>query len=240
VWIECGADEDADLDDREQWAKANASFPHWTPEASIKRLRKKLDSDGFRREALGIWPAAHWAVFDIARWVTLEDARAVEPSRVCLVVDVAPYRTGATIAVAGDHGEGRTLVMVHSAPGVGWVAGKVAELVAAKDIAEVCLTAGEARGLSGDLTRLGVEYRKLAPHDVAASCTAFQAAVTDGSVVHVGQPELDIAVANARTRRSGDAETWDRDFGVDVSALVAAAGAFHRWALQESPVPAIY
>jgi len=64
--------------------------------------------------------------------------------------------------------------------------------------------------------------------------------VSDGVVAHVGQPELDIAVANARTRRSGDAETWDRRFPTDISALVAAAGAYHRWAQQEAPMPAIY
>jgi hypothetical protein len=240
VWIECGADDGADLDDRAQWAQANCSFPLHTPEASIRRLRRKLDADGFRREALGIWPAANWAVFDVARWVTLECAGAEAPSRAVLVVDVSPYRAGATIAVAGDGGGGRTLVLVFSAPGVGWVGAKVAELVAGHDVAEVALTAGEARGLAADLTRAGVEFRKLTAQDVAASCTAFQAGVVDGLVMHVGQPELDVAVANARTRRMGDAETWDRDFAVDVSALVAAAAAFHRWGLAEAPLPAIY
>jgi hypothetical protein len=239
VWIECGADENADPDDEGQWAQANPSFPHWTPPHSMKRLRKKLDPDGFRREALGIWDSASWAVFDVARWVMLEDASVVQPSRVVLAIDVHPYRTGATIGVAGDCGS-KTLVMVHSGSGVGWVAEKVAELVGSRDIAEVALTAGEARGLAGDLVREGVEFHKLTAADVAASCTAFQAAVHDGTVVHVGQSELDVAVANARTRRQGDAETWDRDFAVDVSALVAAAAAYHRWGLQGAPLPMIY
>lgn len=240
VWIECGADDDCDLDDVAQWAQANASFPEHTPEHAIKRLRKKLDADGFRREALGIWPASAWAVFDVARWVTLEDATVPAPRRAVLVVDVSPYRSGACIGVAGDAPDGRTVVMVQCGEGIGWVAKQVANLVASHDIAEVALTHGEARGLAGDLTRADVEFKRLAAHDIAASCTAFQAAVSDGTVVHVGQQELDVAVANARTRRAGDAETWDRDFAVDVSALVAAAGAFHRWGLQEAPLPAIY
>jgi phage terminase large subunit-like protein len=236
IWIEMGADDDADLDDHAQYLKANASYPHYTPEASIKRLRKKLDPDGFRREALGIWDSSTWTVFDVARWVSLEDTSAVAPPRVVLVVDVSPYRLGATIAVAGNGpargGQRTTLVMVFALP-VEAVVPKVVELVAERDIVEVVLTAGEARGLAADLTLARVEFRKLVPGDIAASCTAFQTAVADGTVTHCGQNELDVAVANARTRRSGDAETWDRGFETDVSAVVAAAAALHVWGLQE-------
>jgi phage terminase large subunit-like protein len=238
VWIEMGAPDDCDIDDPAVF-ECNPSYPHWTPGESIMRLRKKLDPDGFRREGLGIWPARSWAVFDVAKWVQLEDRSAVAPSRVALAIDVSPYRLGATIGVAGDY-DGKTLVLVHSAAGTGWVGAKVAELVEAHDIAEVSLTSGEARGLEGDLTQLDVEFKKLTSQDVAAGCTAFQAAVADGAVVHVGQQELDVAVANARTRRMGECETWDRDFAVDISALVAAATAAHRWACQESPLPAIF
>jgi len=56
VYIECSADQDADPDDRKQWAKANPSFPHRTPLRSMLRLRKNLPSDeAWKREALGIW-----------------------------------------------------------------------------------------------------------------------------------------------------------------------------------------
>lgn len=230
VWVECGADAGADLDDKRQYAKANPSYPHRTPLESILRLRKKLDPDGFRREALGIWDVSAGAVFDMPAWVGCEDRGVVPPARVALVVDVSPFRAQASIAVAGAVGD-KTVVLCEVAEGTGWVAGKVAELVAGRDIVEVAVTPGEARGLEGELYRAGIEVRKLSGVEVAASCTAFQAAVTDGTLVHCGQPELDVAVANVRTRRMGDAETWDRDFGTEVSPLVAAAAAFHRWAV---------
>jgi hypothetical protein len=233
VWIECGADEDADLDDEAQWVKANPSYPHWTPRESMLRLRRKLDPDGFRREALGIWSPHNWAVFDVAAWVRLEDEHVGMPARSVLAIDVGPYRGTTTIGVAGDV-NGKTVVICHSGPGTGWVATKAADLVANRDVVEVGLTPGEARGLAGDLTRLGVEFKKLTATDVAASCTAFQAAVTSGTICHAGQAELDVAVSNARTRRQGDAETWDRDFKVDISPLVACAAAFHRWAVLSS------
>jgi phage terminase large subunit-like protein len=227
AWVEFSADEDADLDDPAQWAKANPSYPHWTPAESIKRLRRKLDPDGFRREALGIWPSDRWRVFDIQQWVRLADADVREPRQAVLAIDVSPYRGIASIGVAGETG-GKTLLLAHSGEGTDWVADKVAQLVAGRDIAEVSLTPGAARGLEPDLTRVGVAFKKLNGTDIAASCAAFQEAVKGGSIIHVGQPALDMAVSSARTRRVGDSETWDRGFTEDVSPLVACAAAAYR------------
>ncbi|KKI20553.1 MULTISPECIES: DEAD/DEAH box helicase family protein [unclassified Leucobacter] len=56
LYVEAGADPDADLDDWAQVAKANPSFPHRVPKQSILRVRKNLaNDDSFRREGLGIW-----------------------------------------------------------------------------------------------------------------------------------------------------------------------------------------
>ncbi|WP_158253124.1 terminase [Cryobacterium sp. Y62] len=56
LYVEIGADADADLDDRKQWAKGNPSFPLRTPAESIMRLREQLgDDSSFRREGMGIW-----------------------------------------------------------------------------------------------------------------------------------------------------------------------------------------
>src|SRR5690606_29691478 len=56
LYVELSADRDAGPLDREQWRKANPSFPHRTSERAMLRLRKKLrNEDSWRREALGIW-----------------------------------------------------------------------------------------------------------------------------------------------------------------------------------------
>ena len=55
LYVELAADKDADPDDREQWAKANPSYPKRTSEQAIMRMRNNLSDDSFRREALGIW-----------------------------------------------------------------------------------------------------------------------------------------------------------------------------------------
>lgn len=250
-WIECGADDDApiDIDDPEFWdqvPRANPSYPVHTAAESVLRLRKKLGPDGFRREGFGIWPGNTRTVFDLVGWVSLEDRKAAAPKRAALVVHVGEYRKQSAIAVAGEVGGGAVMLLVMCGEGMDWVPGKISDLVTERSITEIALAPGEAKGLMGDLAKLGVKYKTLSGTDIAASCTAFQSAVKASAaavarggrpeVVHGGQRELDGAVARAKTRRMGEAETWE---GAG-SELVAAAAAFHRWKLDSKPMPAFY
>ena len=238
AWIEFGADEKCDPDDKKQWAKANPSYPHRTPATSMSRLRKKLTADSFMREGLGVWDNLELRVFDMARWQRLLDATASPPVRVSLVVDVAPDRKWSCIGVAGKHEslDDTTLILCHSGPGTEWVAKKVAELVAQRDVAEVALvTTGQAKALAPDFAQLGIEFEKLTQPDMGAACAAFQEAVKQGRIAHVGQGELDKAVLNAKTRMTGETEVWDRREGsIDISPLVACSAAFYRWSLKQT------
>ena len=58
LYVELSADDNADPNDREQWRKANPSYPKRTPARSILRMRKLLSPDDFMREALGVWAGA--------------------------------------------------------------------------------------------------------------------------------------------------------------------------------------
>lgn len=188
-------------------------------------------------------PLATPDIFDVVKWSQppLLDRDAPAPDRAVVAVAVAPDRRWACIGVAGDLDAGRTLVLCHSIKGLAGVVGKVVELQEARDIAEVRLAGNAARALAPDLTRAGVEFEVMSQTEMGASCGAFQQAFKDGTVVHVGQPELDRAVANAQTRMVGESEQWDRrDPKVDDSPLVACSAALYRWGLQEAPLPAIY
>jgi hypothetical protein len=56
VYVELSADKDAKVDDLEQVAKANPSYPHRTPIESILRMQENIPDEGSqRREMLGIW-----------------------------------------------------------------------------------------------------------------------------------------------------------------------------------------
>ena len=234
VWIEFAADEKCNPDNREQWAKANPSYPHRTPASSILRLRKKLTTESFMREALGVWDPEDLQVFDMKAWGRLI-ADAEQPKRAVLAVDVSPDRKWSCIGVAGklESRDDTTLVMCLSARGTDWVAGKVAELVKARDVVEVSVVmTGQAKTLQADLVQAGVEFEKLNSTDMGSACGAFQEAVKFRRVAHVGQGELDTALANARTRYTGETELWDRrEQNVDISPLVACSAAFYRWSL---------
>jgi hypothetical protein len=242
LWIECGADENADIDDQRQWAKANPSFPHRTPPESVMRLRKKLTPDSFRREALGIWPSPDLIVFDLARWSSppLLDRSVEAPARVSVVIDVSPDRRWSSIGVAGEVG-GKTLLMCLRMPGTDGVVPKLAALIAERDVVDVAITPDQAKAVVPALNQAGIDFKALTRGDMGASCAAIQEAIKAQVVVHVGQPELDAAIANARTRYVGEVEQWDRrDPGVDISPLVACSGSFYRWGLLDIPLPIIY
>jgi hypothetical protein len=83
LYVECSADADVglpdgpDLMDREQWRRANPSYPLRTPEASMLRMRVNLtNDDSWRREALGVWDTdgvTAWPVIGRSTW----EARAI-------------------------------------------------------------------------------------------------------------------------------------------------------------------
>jgi hypothetical protein len=218
------------------WMNLSAIADYWDdPQASEEEFRRF-----WLNQPVAI--KADRTVFDLVKWISLEDGAVLPPSRVAMAVHVAEYQVSSTIAVCGQLPDGSTVVLVLVGDGMSWVAPKVAELVATRDIVEVALCTGEARGLEGDLAQAGIEFgtndlgKKLNGVDMAASCTSFQAAVTESagavargvrpSIRHTGQQELDGAVAKAKTRRMGAAETWEEGTG---SALIGAAAAFHRW-----------
>lgn len=244
-YVEFSADPDSKPDDVKQFPIMNPSFPHRTPMEAMERMRENIpDDDSWNREARGIWPKSGMDVIDFKQWTDLRDMSAPQPDRVVLVVAVAQDRSWSCIAVAGEvliDGEPRTLVLCQSLPGLKGVAARVVEKLAQLDIVEVSLIGVMAKALEPDFTQAGIEFETLTGGDEAASCAAVQEAVKAGAVVHFGQAELDKAVKNARTRMSGESERWDRkDVKVDDSPLVAVAGAFYRWGLQEAPMPAIF
>lgn len=177
-------------------------------------------------------------LFDIGHWGALKRPEPDSISRAILTIAVSQDRRWSTIGVATEC-DSNTLVMCHPIRGVGkLVADKVVELKSARRIEEVSLVGAQAKALQPDLVKAGVEFETMTTGESAASCAAFQEAVKNGAVVHAGQPVLDKSIENAKTRRVGESEQWDRrDAKFDDSPLVACSAAFYRWGvLQSKPV----
>lgn len=244
VWVEIGADDDADLDDVDQWMK-NPSAPHRTPIESMMRLRRNLKDEGFRREGLGIYDKQEESVFDLDRWRKLKDLDAEPPEHAALVLDVSPDRRWSAIGIAGELEDGRTLMLVHSVRGTRKAVAKIKELRDDRDLIDIAITPGAARALETELTQESIEYEVMSATELAAAYAGLQERIKDdpATIAHADQESLNFALANSRTRflATGESETFDRrDYTLDVSSGVAAAGALYRWGTHWRGMPLIF
>jgi hypothetical protein len=234
AYIEFSADDSADLDDKDQWAKANPSFPDRTPLESMERMREQLtDDDSFRREALGIWDDdGLTAAIPVHAW----GARAIDEvpedwPLAAIGLDMNPERTRVSIAVAAfgpDH------VHVELADGPPADAGSRAlvEWVferARRRVPVVLDAYSPARSLEADLKRRGCLVRVMGAAELSQACGGlYDAVVTDESVTHFNQDDLNRSLAGATKENFGPAGAWKwnrKTLEVDLSPLMAATAA---------------
>lgn len=242
AWTDFGAPDGPmpDIENRALWGVWNPALGIRLALNEVERELGLMSSETFARERAGWWgdPEADAAsVVDLRAWAGLKDPDAPAPAgSVALVIDVSPDRRSSSIGIATSLGD-RTLLLVESAGGVSWVVPKVAQYVAERNVAVVALhPSSQAGALIPDLVEAGVEFEALTVQNLGAACAGFIEGVSTGRFVHVGQPELDAAIGNARTRFSSEVELWDRrKRDIDISPLVAVSAAAYRWALLASP-----
>lgn len=227
LYIEMSADRGCDPMDREQWRKANASFPHRTSERAMLRLRKKLrNDDSWNREALGIHDEVirHRPVVSAAQWAGL--------------VDVGPDNDAAPAAIAVDMSH--DLAISVSACWIEGESAHIEEVWAGTDVAAamdwVSDRAGRRIGVLIDdlspaaqmipeLKARRVKVRRSTARDMAKGCALVETRANAGALTHAGQQSVTAAVAGARKRLIGDAGGWGwdrRDAAVRIHPLVSA------------------
>jgi hypothetical protein len=215
VFIECSADEDADPDDQEQWAKANPSFPHRTPLRSMLRLRKNLPSvDSWRREALGIWDpknARLLACINGLHWANLEVEVAPTSGVVAYGVKFSP--DGLTVALAAAvkptagpiHVEGvdqRSVV-----DGTRWLV----EWLRTRTAKVVIDGKSGAGALETALLKAKVPRTRIVrptTDEVISAHAGFVNAVGSAEVSHLDDPVVSESIASAGRRKIGTAGGW--------------------------------
>lgn len=230
------------LDDESRWFQFMTALGGRVQLDTIRAMRQALPPLEFAREFMVWWDidadAEHVpSAVDLDEWRDLTRADAKQPKSACIVLDVTPDRRSASIGVAGPGSkDGRTLIITKTKPGSAWVVPALEKIRAKRDIYEVALHPGSQAGiLIPALIQADIEYELLTSTELGQACAAFQVAVSEGSIEHAGQPELNAAVGNAITRRtsSGEVELWDRrDSAIDISPLIAGSTAAYRWAKQ--------
>jgi hypothetical protein len=253
VYVEFAADPDADPDDRDQWAKANPSFPHRTPLESMLRLRENLPSDdAWMREALGVWDQVKGkGVLPGPSWQEQEDTTSIPTGRFALGVEVGPDLSWASVALAGQRDDDDWHIELDDdqhtrGRGVDWLVPKLEDLVANNpqvrtvvvDVAGPIATMLEKHHGTGKQpdrwffrgTRLEVQPVKVS--ELGQGCSLVLNGIVTGWLHHIGQPQLSAAALSAGKRPLGDTGMWvwsrklaDSDITPVQAATLALIGA---------------
>ena len=241
AWLEWSPGEKwEDADDREAWYAANPALGFRLTESYIEKERAALTDDSFRRERLCIWDdSVQGVVIKPEDWAECLDPSSREDEDIAIGIDVAADRSASSIAVAGLRADGNVHVEVVENRGrSGWVPARVAQLVNEWNPVAVMV---DSIGTSGELIpkiqQHGIEVLIGNTRDATQACGDFLTAIESNTLRHIGQLELDEAVAAARSRPVGTegAWAWNRKDQTDITPLVACTLA--KRALELSLIP---
>ncbi|OBA62196.1 terminase [Nocardia sp. 852002-20019_SCH5090214] len=226
IYIETSADRGADLMDRDQWRKANPSFPHRTSDKAMRRLRKKLtDDDSWRREALGIWDEVvrHVAVVKASDWADLVDVgpdNDVRPN--ALAVDMSHERE-ISISACWVNGESAHCEEVWAGvdpdAAMEWLFAnaryRIPVIVDAQSPASSFVPTMRMRRMKVIQTTAG---------DMAKACGMFVDKTNGKNLSHADQQAVNDALAGGRKRAIGVAGGWGwdrKDETVNIAPIVS-------------------
>lgn len=231
AWLEWSPGEEwSDLNDRRAWAMANPARGYRITDEFIERELEALSAPDFLRERLSVWPKnSAGSVISATEWRGRLDAESQAMNPVVLALDIPPNRECASIASAGRReADGVHLEVIDRQAGTGWVVARLKELNQTwKPRAVIVDSAGPAASLIAELTAAGVPVVTTSAREMAQACGALYDAIQNDQVWHIGQPELDDAVAAATKRPLQDAWAWQRKGTTDISPLVAVTLAYH-------------
>jgi len=222
-YVEMGADPDADIDDREQWARANPSFPRRTPVESMLRMRENIpDDDSWRREALGIWdPTSSRGVIPGPSWATQGQEHSLAVDRFALGVECGPDLAWASVAFAGQREDGDWHFELDEdqhtkGRGVAWLVPHLEYLTA--NNSQIRAIVGDVAGPIAALleqrngrwffkgSRLELTPVKVA--ELGAGCSRVLDGIVTGWLHHIDQPQFTAAALAAGRRPLGDTGMW--------------------------------
>lgn len=216
------ADSGCNLDDREQWYKANPALGIRLDEEFVEMERRTLSDKEFARERLGLWADTQVnAPIDEPLWRSLcrcgglshPECRKLGPmseiaSQTVLAIDVSPDRSWATVALAGYTAEGgKQVEVVQDGRGLPWCLEAVKRLYDSRlspPPLAVCLQGGARAGaLIPELEALGVEVIPFGTRDIMGATGFFYDSCHDGTLVHLGDTSLAQGLSGARQYHIG-------------------------------------
>lgn len=228
-WHEWSSPKDVDLDDEEEWKRANPATSTRLQMDVIRGERARFSPGGFKRERLGMWEDR-------------ERLRQVIPSDIWgALVDSGPLNGTPPGAIGVDASHDRLLVIAGCWATEGGAHVELLEVgysdtqkvvewltarARAKRIPVVIDSLSPAASLVPALRAARVRVNQTSASDMAKACGLFYDDAMGGRLTHVAQEPLDIALAGAKQRRIGDAGGWGWDRknpDINISPLVAVS-----------------
>lgn len=213
--------------DRSVWGLANPALGTRIPEEFLEEQLNTLGPALFAREHLGVWdpyPGADSGFLPFDEWVKLAVKAPESQSSVCF--GLSATETSATFASASRLPNGDLYVdTVEHAQRTDWIVKSAVGRFNRKRIPVRVNPSGAEGAFVRPLREAGVEVIEVTPRQYQHACGEVLDTVKNGTIRHLGQPELNRAVRAAERRDVGKEGGWvwaDPPSGVDLSPLKAA------------------
>lgn len=239
AYVEWSADAEDDLDDPATWAKANPAYGSRISHEAIEAERASMTDEQFAMERLGMWQlgAGGKAIIDSESWATVADAASMAVERLALGIEVAPDRSVASVALAGERVDGLWHVELdEQRSGTGWIVPWVKARCERNAIRAVVIDElSPAASLLEDFAKAKVKVTTTSGRELANACGQFFDGVMDARLRHTDQPQVNVALSVVGKRPLGDRWVWNRKTAnADITPIVAESLAL--WGAQAAAV----
>ncbi len=225
AYVEYSAEDGADHTDPAVWAACNPALGITITEEAIKAELASLGEAEFRRSRLCQWTTQqHDPVVPLEIWDGLCDTLSRRGKSLVIAFDSTPNGSASSIGVASKRDDGlfHVELVAHEA-GTGWLGSEVTRLARAHKPEGVLVDPRSPAATALPYLRdASVKVTETSTTDATQGFAAFVTAAHEGTLRHIGQPELTAALTGAVRRPIGDAFAWSRrSSSVDISSLCA-------------------
>lgn len=234
MYIEYSASSEADIYDPATWWATMPALGYTQTIESVQSIfdDEEMTEREIRRAFFCQWGddlAADWKI-PKDRWDDQRDQESSIGEQLVWVLDVSPDRGWASISVVAVRDDGDLHAeVVDDGPGTDWMIDGDPTRELAGIVALVRQYGGEVYGdfvtvgaLGPDLAEAGVDIKWIGADDVKVAAPMLLDYVLNRRVWHLGQTELDDALASAATAKLGDGWRWSRGKSLrPITALVS-------------------
>jgi hypothetical protein len=240
AYFDWSCPDELDPCDPVSWPQYHPAYGRTIGPEAMQAALDQLGPDEFARAYGNRWISSTARVIPLEAWRKAGEDPAVLPEqgRVALGFDVAVDRSDAAVVACwrDDAGVGHVEV-ADQRPGVGWLVGRLGELVDRwRPVAVAYDAAGPALDVADAAGRAGLALDGVKAKEYAAACAGLLEALCAPvpAVRYRQHPALDSAAYTAVRRTLGDAWAWGRrQSSGSLAALTAATVAV--WALDHAP-----